>query len=199
MSMLLKDLLKESEETSPLKVQLYLDLDGVMADLDKGFKRLSGGLGATEYQKIHGKGSFWEVIGRKDPTTRKPKHPNFWIDLEPMPDAQILWKFIKENFKNPDTAILSAGQGETIKQQKTEWVRRHIDPNVKVIIADAGARKSNFILPYPSGQRITHLLLDDHQKNINAWNNEAKHQIGILHTNAASSIKQLNNFLPEIK
>lgn len=187
MHILLKNLLNEQvdgEVENPLEVQVYCDMDGVLVDMEKGFKAIADGLTPKEYEAKNGKGSFWKVIGR---------HPNFWVDLEEMPDAQILWKFIKENFKSPVPVILSAGQGAKITQQKTEWIRKHIDPNVKVIIAASGVKKPQYILNTPG--RVTHVLVDDTSKNIDAWNNIDLHRVAILHTDAASSIKQLQSFI----
>ena len=104
-------------------------MDGVLVDMDAGFMELSDGLTPKEYEEKNGKSSFWKLISSK---------PTFWIDLKPMPDAKILWDFIKESFNNPPPVILSAGQGSSIVQQKTAWIRKHIDPTVKVIIASAG-------------------------------------------------------------
>ena len=186
MHILLKDLLKEEEEKSALQVQLYVDMDGVLVDMESGFMELSDGLAPKEYEEKNGKNSFWKLIASK---------PNFWIDLKPMPDAKILWDFIKENFKNPPPVILSAGQGSSIVQQKTAWIIKHIDPTVKVIIASAGSKKPEYVLKTPG--RVTHVLLDDTQKNINIWDNVALHRIAILHTDASSSIKKLQPFVIE--
>ena len=186
MHILLKNLLKEEEEKSALQVQLYVDMDGVLVDMEAGFMELSDGLTPKEYEEKNGKSSFWKLIGSK---------PNFWIDLKPMLDAKILWDFIKENFKNPPPVILSAGQGSSIVQQKTTWIRKHIDPTVKVIIASAGSKKVEYILKTTG--RVTHVLLDDTQRNIDVWDNVAYHRIAILHTDASSSIKKLQPFVIE--
>ena len=53
MHILLKALLKEVEEKSPLKYQFYCDMDGVLVNLDKGFKAVSGGLSPQEYEAEH--------------------------------------------------------------------------------------------------------------------------------------------------
>lgn len=201
MQILLKELLNEvsGDEVNPLEVQLYCDMDGVLADMEGGFKRISGGTSLKDYEETNGKNSFWKKLGAKDRQTGKPFNPNFWLDLKPMPDAMVLWDFIKENFKNPAPVILSAGQGARLIEQKTQWIHNHLGPNIKVIIADAGSRKPNYILKYPEGRRVTHLLLDDTQRNITIWDDPAQHRVAILHTSAASSIEQLKNFLPEIK
>lgn len=185
MHILLKNIIKEAEERPALKVQFYCDMDGVLVNMDKGFMELSDGLSPKEYENINGKNSFWKLIAKK---------PTFWIDLEPMPDAVILWDFIRDNFKNPRPVILSAGQGPQVIQQKTQWIRKYIDPTVKVIIASSGVNKPNYILKDASNT-TTHLLLDDTAKNIDIWDNQELHRVGVLHKNAAESIKQLKVFL----
>jgi hypothetical protein len=188
MHILLKDLLKEVADEegneNPLKIQFYCDMDGVLADMEKGFKELSGGLSPKEYEEKNGKNSFWKLIAKK---------PNFWLELEPMPDAKILWTFIKQNFKDPAPVILTAGQGQGLIQQKTQWAHKHIDPSVKVIVSSAGTKKPDYILPLAG--RVTHVLLDDTQKNIDVWDNVEKHRVAILHKDAGSSIEQLKSFI----
>lgn len=194
MQILLKDLLKEvensaTEKNSPLKVQIYMDMDGVLVDMEKGFKEISGGLSPKEYEAKNGKSSFWKVIGRKK---------DFWISLEPMPDAMVLWKFVSENFKNPVPVVLSAGQGSTVVQQKTEWIHKNLGPGIKVMIAPSGVKKPEFVLN-PQGlstnQYVTHVLVDDTDRNITSWNNESAHRIAVHHTSAAESIKALQSFI----
>jgi len=202
MQILLKDLLKEATTTdtttdSPLKVQIYCDMDGVLVDMEKGFKAASGGMDIKQYVEKTGK-KIWSVINAKDPQTNKLKNPNFWIDLEPMPDAMVLWKFIADNFKNPPPVILSAGQGSMVVQQKTAWIHKHLGTGIKVLIAPSGPKKPEFVLPSPdlgAGKYVTHVLVDDTQKNLNAWNNDAAHRIAIHHTSAAESIKALEPFI----
>jgi hypothetical protein len=200
MQILLRDILSEITSTedpkdTPLKVQIYCDMDGVLVDMDKGFKELSGGYTVDNYvdkfggdRKIAQK-NFWKLIGRK---------ADFWSSLDPMPDASILWKFITDNFKDPVPVVLSAGQGSKLAQQKTEWIHRHFGPHVRVIIATKGVDKPNYILDNGTpeeGQYITNVLIDDTQKNINAWDSEPKHRIAIFHKNAAETIKALQPFI----
>jgi mitochondrial fission protein ELM1 len=197
MQILLKDLIKEAEEAdkpAPLQIQCYVDMDGVLVNMNKGFKKISGGFTPEDLHtspelkgdKKAAKKKFWQLINNT---------PNFWLNLEPMPDAKVLWDFIKDNFKTPPAVILSAGQGADIAQQKTAWIRKNIDPSVKVIIASVGEKKPEYILP--SKGRVTNVLVDDMEKNITAWDNQAAHRIGILHTSAASSINQLKAFIPD--
>ena len=200
MQILLKDVLKEAETTntttdSPLRVQIYCDMDGVLVNLDKGFKKISGGYSPDKLKEKFGgdkkmaQKEFWKLIGR---------HPNFWIDLEPNTDAMILWKYLITNFKDPVPVVLSAGQGSKVQQQKTEWIRKHISPTVKVMISPSGVEKPRFVIDHGTqgdSQYVTHVLIDDTQKNINAWDDSSKHRVGIIHTSAAESIKALQPFI----
>jgi len=185
MHILLKTLLKEVQEDSPLKYQMYVDMDGVLVNLDKGFKAVSGGLSPQDYEAKNGKNTFWKVVN---------KNPNFWLDLEPLPDAKVLWDYIKDRFKDPPAVVLSAGVGTKIKEQKTAWIRKHIDPSVQVIIASSGVSKPQYIIDR-ADVRLTHILLDDTDKNITAWENSGKNRIAILHKDAASSINKIKQIV----
>jgi hypothetical protein len=185
MHILLKSLLKEAEEQSPLKYQFYCDMDGVLVDMDGGFKKISGGMLPKEYEAKNGKNSFWAIVNQ---------HPNFWVDLEPLPDAKVLWSYIRGNFKTPQPVILSAGQGVKIKEQKTAWIRKYVDPTVKVIIASSGVNKPQYIINGGDVNTV-HILLDDTEKNITAWENSGKNRIALLHKNAADSIKLIQSII----
>ncbi len=198
MSILLKDILKEvttdTTTDSPLKVQIYCDMDGVLANLDKGFKAISGGYSPENFKdKFNGdkkaaQREFWKVIHKK---------PDFWISLEPLPDSHVLWKYLVTNFTDLKPVILTAGQGASIKEQKTEWAHKHFSPDVQVILAASGTKKPEHIInpPQQGNQYITHVLIDDTEKNIQAWDNQALHRIAIHHKNAADTIKALKPFI----
>lgn len=195
MQILLKNLLTEVEaanaEKAPHQIQIYCDMDGVLVDMDQGFRKLSGGVSVDEFKnKPEFRGDtkaaqrrFWQLINGT---------PNFWLDLPPTPDASILWKFITENFKTPAPVVLSAGNGASLISEKTRWIHKHFGPNIKVIISPSGKRKPEFVIEQPL---TTHILIDDTQVNIDAWNNPEKHRIAILHKDAANTIKQLKNYI----
>jgi hypothetical protein len=194
MHILLKNILKEAvakeDGENPLKIQLYVDMDGVLVDLDGGFKKITT-MTPKEYSKKNGKNAFWDVV---------EKNPNFWLNLDPLPDAKILWDFIKDNFKNPTPIILSAGQGSNVKKQKEAWIRKYIDSTVEVRIATSGYLKSNYATKIPN---VMNVLLDDtgpgdveddRPDNITAWENVSGN-IAIHHTDAASSIQKIRDIL----
>lgn len=195
--MLLKNILEEVDNAGmSRKIQVYVDMDGVLADMEKRFKEISGGYLPKEHEAKYGKGSFWKVIGQKDHSTGKPKYPNFWLELETMPDAHELWNFISTNFVDPKPVVLTAGQGASITQHKTQWFHKHFgSPTTKVILATAGWKKPEYTLKYPENELVTHVLVDDTKRNIDVWNDPTKNRIAILHTSAAQSIAELKKFL----
>lgn len=184
MNISLKELLNDPK----LKIQIYCDLDGVLVNMDKGFEKISGGYTPKTYKNAPqfagneqaARKDFWKLIAR---------YPRFWHDLEPMPDAQVLWKYLSETFPDPAPVILSAGQGGAILAGKTEWVRREISKTAKIFLSPSGPRKPEFIIPAPN---TTNVLIDDTQKCIDAWNNGSD-RIAILHKNAAETIRLLND------
>jgi hypothetical protein len=212
MHILLKNILKEVEDKSLLQIKFYCDMDGVLADMEGGFMKISGGLTPKEYDAKNGKNAFWKFISQIDPVTKKKKYPKFWENLDPMPDAQTLWDYIQDTFKSPPPIILSAGQGQDIEAQKKAWIKKHISATVDVKIAPAGDEKANSA---PNEENVVHILLDDtgpgdvdpeamkkngtkKLDNITAWENVPQH-FGVHHTDAASSIRQIEELLKKLK
>ena len=65
--------------------RLFLDADGVLADFDKGARRLLG-LSPKDFIARHGRGRFW---------SRLAKAKNFYGDLPEMSDARLLFDAVK--------------------------------------------------------------------------------------------------------
>lgn len=183
MHILLKNILKENKNTE--HIQFYCDMDGVLVDMDGGFKKISDGLLPKEYEKLNGRNSFWKIVN---------KHPTFWIDLEPLPGASDLWKYIKNNFTSIPPVILTAGQGNRIEEQKKAWIKRYIDSTVEVILADSGVLKPTYAIN-KSNSAITHLLLDDMEKNIVAWKNSGENYKAVQHENNEKSKYEIDNII----
>lgn len=117
----------------------------------------------------------------------------FWSQLEPMPDYDQLWGYIK--YWAPDVQILTAypmwGKDaiDVAIKGKQIWNKTHMmvpDNRFNVV---ARVEKQKFALNnttfYPN------VLIDDKDKNIEEWID--KGGIGILHTSAAQTIIQLRN------
>ena len=46
-----------------MKYEIYSDMDGVITDFDAQFKKLSGGISPSVYDKKEGLEKFWGLIG----------------------------------------------------------------------------------------------------------------------------------------
>ena len=71
---------------------------------------------------------------------------------------------------------------ELVVYDKNEWIKRYVDPGVVVTCTMTGSQKAAFAF---EGS----VLIDDRQKNIEAWENAGG--IGILHTSAKETIETL--------
>ena len=67
---------------------IYLDMDGVVADFDKRFEDLSGML-PQAYVDKHGLNAFWDLIDEKHKVA-------FWRGIELMPGAKQLVNFVSQ-------------------------------------------------------------------------------------------------------
>ena len=148
---------------------IYCDMDGVLVDFEKGYKELTNGI--TPPKTFDGKADFWKPINDAG--------ASFWANLDWMPDGKILWRYIKKY--NPN--LLSAPSWDpSSRVGKEAWVKMHIPNQYKKLLLYPRGEKQLF-----AGENK--ILIDDMERTINEWN--AKGGIGILHTSAADTIKQL--------
>jgi hypothetical protein len=158
------------EEEEVMNYTIYSDMDGVLSDFDKRFMEFSDGIPPGQYEQRKGKEEFWKLI---DDTIGVP----FWAGMDWMSDGKEYWNYIEKY--NP--IILSApSRKEESKYGKRIWKKRNM-PNNKMILVPAW-KKKEYANP-------TSILIDDRADNINQW--EAAGGIGILHTDAASTIAKL--------
>lgn len=151
---------------------IYFDMDGVLADFDRGVKEILGfSQGWEEF--------MWDEM---------KKHPHFYYDLKPIEDAVELFKEVWKKYGD-NCQILSAypkpfrGIDEAYND-KILWIKKYLGEG---IIANLVYReeKVNFIKDSQS------VLVDDYDKNIDEWN--MKGGTGILFTTAS----QVRNFIKE--
>ena len=154
------------ENKKVMDYKIYCDMDGVIADFELGYKELTGI--DLQVEKPEGK-EFWDPISKAG--------VGFWAGLKWMPGGQQLWDYIKPF--NPQ--LLSAPSREQSSRiGKHVWVKHKI-PGTKLILRYAKQKQE---LATPES-----ILIDDRQVNIDQW--EAAGGIGILHTNTANTIQQL--------
>ena len=70
-------------------------------------------------------------------------------------------------------------------RDKIYWIKKHVDKNVFITATLKGKHKAVYARP-------DYVLIDDRKDNIEAWTNAGG--IGVLHTSAADTIKQLRNY-----
>ena len=151
------------------KYKIFSDMDGVLTDFDESFKKASDGIAPRDYEKKFGKDKFWELIDGGG--------VGYWVGMPYMPDGETYWNYIKDY----DVELLSSpSRSNTSRLGKRLWVRNNM-PGVKLTLAQAYLKK-NYAAP-------NHILIDDRESNIDQW--RAAGGIGILHTSASDTIRQL--------
>jgi hypothetical protein len=158
------------EENQKQTYKIFSDMDGVLTDFDKSFKKYSKGIAPTDYEKKFGKEKFWELIDGQGKV-------GFWVGMPWMEDGQTYWNYIKDY----DVELLSSpSRSATSRLGKRLWVRNNM-PGIKLTLAQA-RNKQNYAAP-------NHILIDDRESNIEQWKSQGG--IGILHTSAADTISKL--------
>lgn len=170
--------------------KIYLDLDGVVADLVGKWSELTG---FSREDIEHGYWNNREIKKQIWKTTNKAlkQGVEIWYDLDLMPDAMTLWRFLVKNkgIVGYEIEILTAtgrNRQEEVADMKARWVAKHLSSTVTTTTVRDGVQKAD----YADDDSI---LIDDQPKNIDAW--ERAGGVGILHTSAESTINKLRKKL----
>jgi len=148
--------------------QIYLDLDGVMADFDRHFLELFG----------------MESKDLDDPTLWKKinGYGKFFLELPLCPGAMDFFETIRA--RNP--IVLTAcpkTNYQVAAIQKREWVREHLGTDIQVLPVLGGKNKVLFM--HKKGD----ILIDDFEKNCIPWREHGGE--AIVHRNFEYTRKQL--------
>ena len=161
------------------KYLIFCDMDGVLVDFDKGYKDLTGK--STNHADVQDKNDFWRLLDKSLEEKGLTEY-DYWVNLPWMPDGKQLWNYIK-GYKPYVLTAPSLDPGS--RQGKREWVEKEL-PEAKNVYF----RKASFKPEFSGKNRI---LIDDRADTIAAWN--AKGGIGIHHTSAANTIKELEKYV----
>ena len=150
--------------------QIYCDMDGVVADFVKFTSNYLG----TKF-----KDELWQDLP-----------VDLFLQLPKMPDADVLWGYIKQFQPFMLTAVPRESRGPIANRAwkaKTRWMMKNFklpSSRMKIVLRK---NKKNFAMD--GRDKRPNILIDDHIGNIKEW--ESAGGIGILHTDAASTINDL--------
>jgi hypothetical protein len=160
--------LAEKEEDQYI---LMVDMDGVLTDFDGQFRKQFNVGDPTKYEDKHGPKEFWKLVHSAG--------KEYWSRMPWKNDGKKLWSYIKKY--NP-TILSTPSSAQFSKDGKNEWIKRELKVfDRDRIILSHGKEK------YVKGPN--YILIDDRPKNINKWKGAGG--VGIVHTNAFKTIKQL--------
>jgi 5'(3')-deoxyribonucleotidase len=197
----LKELVKEVWDANLLEQQqiitVYFDMDGVLCDFDQQFVHSTNEDPRT-FEKKNGTIKFWEII------TNKGSH--FWKNMDPMPDFNILKKYITELSKNPNIKI------QILTSTSDEQIRHNFKQDAEKRISELESGKKDWLTKYLPGYVINYavsgtdkarfatkssILIDDLYKNVESF--IAAGGEGIVFRDANQTIKEINSTLGTIK
>jgi phosphoglycolate phosphatase-like HAD superfamily hydrolase len=140
--------------------KIYFDMDGVLADFDRGIRELCH-MEPAANQAENSKAAddaMWEAV-------RAVGH--FYDKLEPMPGALEMFEILHERYGDrceiltgipkPHRGILTSGE------DKTNWAHRVLSDKLKVNVV-LREEKKNY------AKNRGYILIDDLERNINEWN-----------------------------
>ena len=169
---------QENEVTDMQIEKIYFDMDGVLADFDRGIKELCGLEPLDQANKSPKDDDImWEKV-------KEVGH--FYDKLELMPGALEMFatlygKYgdkceILSGIPKPRRGITTSGE------DKTAWAHRLLSEKLKVNIVFREEKKN-----YVTGPGC--ILIDDLEKNIREWNEAGG--TGILFTSAEDVLAQI--------
>lgn len=158
--------------------KIYFDMDGVLADFDRGVIELANG---TPRNQLHSSPEedkiLWDAV-------RSVEH--FYDKLELMDNAKEMFDLVYNKYQDkceiltgipkPNKNISNAGE------DKVAWMHRKLSKNIVVNIVYKEQKKD-----FCTGPNC--ILIDDLETNINEWRKLGG--TGILHSNAKDTINEL--------
>lgn len=178
--------MNDVEQTEQKQYTIYCDLDGVLADFQAAVSKVLRDMGTPESTVVAAKmgtdkkarSVAWAAL-----YDYQKKYGNvLWRNLDLMPDAYDLWNYIK---KYTPQILTATGQPRyNSEEQKRGWITEHFGSNIKINYVETAIQKAKYADP-------TRILIDDQKKALDPW--VAAGGIGIHHTSAANTIKQLKD------
>ena len=159
--------------------KVYLDMDGVLADFERGVLELAGMVPTplNGNRDIHYDDRMWGAVVKVE---------HFYGRLQPMPGAKAMFDALCARYGDrceiltgipkPRRGILYA------REDKLEWVRRELSPDIVVNVVLREQKPE-----YCTGADC--VLIDDAVRNIRDWENMGG--TGILHETPEQTLAAL--------
>lgn len=157
-----------------MKYKLFVDLDGVLADFEKGVKKITG-----KHPSEQNKRSMWIQLA---------KSADFYSNLDWMSDGKKLWEHIKKY--NP-TVLTGLPIGNWAKPQKITWCKNKLGEDIRVLTCLSREKAQTAKQHTPKTH--TPILIDDREELREQW--EKAGGIFIHHKTADKSIEELEKII----
>ena len=160
--------------------KIYFDMDGVLADFERGVREICGIEPPDQNAKHHKPGHDDEMWAKIKQST------HFYDYLEFMPGAEKMFKTVYEKYGDKVEILTGIPKPKRevtyAAEDKIKWVHRLLGEDIKVNIVFREEKPR-----YCHGKGC--ILIDDMEKNIKEWNEMGG--TGILNTDAESTMKKL--------
>lgn len=160
--------------------KIYFDMDGVVADFDRGVIEICGLMPLSQnakHRSLHKEEMMWERI-------KEVGH--FYDKLELMPGAKEMFDAVYQKYGGKCqilTGIPKPRRGiDTAAEDKKAWVKRLLSEEV-IVNTVMREDKAKFC----TGKGC--ILIDDLDRNVKAWNEMGG--TGILHVDPEDTLRQL--------
>lgn len=158
-----------------IELDIYIDLDGVISDFNAHILTCLG----KSISDFDPKGKLWSSMDYYNKTVAP-----FFRTMPKMSDADELVIYIAGSYKSVKFLTASGFTPRDVKEQKIAWCAEHY-PDIECIVVTKSPEKAQYAHPHA-------ILIDDRNKSIGPW--VAAGGIGILHTDAKSTIEKLERY-----
>lgn len=180
-------LAEDSNTATAVKTELpeiYLDMDETIVDWLKGADEALERVGKPSWNNPYWTQNYsaeeaetlkWDILNST---------PQFWENLDFMPDGKALWNFVKKY--KPHILSACGTLAGNCKEGKRRWLARHLGmSNLGSIHLVKRSEKKN----YATVKGQSTILIDDYDKNCQEY--ESHGGIAIQRTTASAVIRQL--------
>jgi len=178
----------EMAKKASVTFQIFCDLDGVLADFDTGVARLFG-KGSAEVPKKQ----MWPRIASQK------ENGGFFASLPWMPNGQRLWHTISGLTPSP-IILTGVPMGGWAPQQKIEWCKRELGPQVPVITCLSRDKYKYCKTASDDGEsRIVSILIDDREDAREPWINAGGVFVHYADERLDEVVRELQHYLEALQ